>query len=251
MAKGETLRVISWKSARQTNFALRVPQGAKRVFVRGKSQNPAFPPLFSGIYARSRRSLAYDRPEERPMKGLLAVLLLGLLGCGAGRDSHLLATISATSNSPLSVSGFVSSIQMTPSATGSNSTATVVTFIPQLPQNAPTSTLTFCGNVANNFVLNTFATVQFTRGPGCATIVSALPMAFVTITGSVSIVQVTTANNGLVTMVTLILQSPQTGLAETLPFCGNVAGQFPVNGLMTVSFTQGQTCSNVVSDSAM
>lgn len=185
------------------------------------------------------------------MKGLLAVLLLGLLGCGGGRDSHLVATISATNNSPLSVSGFVSSIQVTHAAMGGNSTVTMVTFIPQLPQNTPTSTLTFCGNVGNEFVQSTFATVQFRQGPGCATIISALPMAFVTITGFVSIVQVTTANNGLVTMVTLILQSPQTGLTETLPFCGNVAGQFPVNGLMTVSFTQGQTCSNVVSASAM
>ena len=185
------------------------------------------------------------------MKGLLAVLLLGLLGCGAGRDSHLLATISTSNTSPLFLSGFVSSIQVTHATMGGNSTVTVVSFIPQLPQNTPTSTLTFCGNVANNFVLNTFATVQFTRGPGCATIVSAVPTAFVTISGLVSIVQVTTSNNGLITVVTLILQAPQAGLAETLPFCGNVAGQFPVNGLMTVSFTQGQTCSNVVLASAM
>ena len=185
------------------------------------------------------------------MKGLLAVLLLGLLGCGAGRDSHLLATISASNTSPLSVSGFVSSIQLTHAAMGGNSTVTIITFIPQLPQNTPTSTLTFCGNVANDFVQNTFVSVQFTPGPGCATVVSALPTAFVTISGLVSIVQVTTSNNGLITVVTLILQAPQAGLAETLPFCGNVAGQFPVNGLMTVSFTQGQTCSNVVSASAM
>lgn len=187
------------------------------------------------------------------MKGLLAVLLLGLLGCGAGHDPHLSGTISSTNLSPLSVSGFVRSIQLTTSATsmGSNSPVTIVTFIPQLPQNTPTSTLTFCGNVGNDFVPNTFVTVQFTQGPGCATMVSALPTAFVTLTGFISIVQLTTAGNGVVTLVTFILQAPQNGLTETLPFCGNVAGQFPVNGLMSVSFTQGQTCSNVVSASAM
>lgn len=187
------------------------------------------------------------------MKGVLAVLLLGLLGCGAGRDPHLSGTISATNTSPLSVSGFVSSIQVTHSATsqGSNSVVTVVTFITQLPQNTPTSTLTFCGNASSDFVQNTFATVQFTPGPGCATIVLSQPAALVTITGFISIVQVTTAKNGVVTLVTFILQAPQNGLTETLPFCGNVAGQFPVNGLMTVSFTQGQTCSNVFSASAM
>jgi hypothetical protein len=187
------------------------------------------------------------------MKGLLAVLLLGLLGCGAGRDSHLSAAISAANNSPLSVSGFVSSIQLTTFATsqGSNSLVTVVTFIPQSPQNTPTNTLTFCGNVAGDFVQNTFATVQFTQGPGCATIISSLPTPFVTLTGLVSIVQVTTAHNGLVTLVTFILQFPQNGMTEMLPFCGNVAGQFPVNGMMTVSFTQGQTCATVVSATAI
>jgi hypothetical protein len=182
------------------------------------------------------------------MKGLLAVLLIGLLGCGA--DPHRPATVSGINAAPLSVSGFVNRIQLTTSATslGSNSLVTIVTFIPQLPQNTPAVTLTFCGNVANQFIQNTFATVQFTQGMGCSTIVSLLPTSFVSITGFISIVQLTgSANNSLVTQVTFILPDPQNGLTETLVFCGNVASQFMVNGLMTVSFSQGQGCATIIS----
>lgn len=182
------------------------------------------------------------------MKGLYAVLLIGLLGCGG--NPHRPATISLFNAAPLSVSGFVNAIQLTTSATsrGSNSPVTVVTFIPQLPQNGPAMTITFCGNVANNFVLNTFATVQFTQAPGCSTIVSLLPVAFVSITGFVSIVHLTgSAENSLVTLVTFILPSPQNGLTETVAFCGNVTGDFVVNGMMTVSFSQGQGCATIIS----
>ena len=180
------------------------------------------------------------------MKGLVAVLLLGLLGCA---DPHRGATISGINATPLSLSGFVSSIQLTTSATslGSNSLVTVVTFIPQLPPNTPATSITFCGNVASQFIQNTFATVQFTQNPGCSNIVSLLPMTFVSITGVVSIVQLTSAGNSVITLVTFILQSPQNGLAETLPFCGNVANQFILNSLMTVSFSQGQACSTLAS----
>jgi hypothetical protein len=47
--------------------------------------------------------------------------------------------------------------------------------------------------------------------------------------------------------VTFILPSPQNGLAETLAFCGNVAGQFVVNGFVNVSFNQGQGCATLIS----
>jgi hypothetical protein len=109
------------------------------------------------------------------MKSLLALLVIGLLGCGG--DPRRPATISGINAAPLSVSGFVSAVQLTTSATnlGSNSLVTVVTFIPQLPQNTAPTSITFCGNVANQFFQNTFATVQFTQGLGCSTIVSLSP----------------------------------------------------------------------------
>ena len=180
------------------------------------------------------------------MKGLYALLLIGLLGCG---DPHRSATISGINTAPLSVSGFVSTIQLTTSATstGSNSPVTVVTFIPQLPQNTPTMRITFCGNAANQFLLNTFATVQFTQGLGCSTLVSLFPTTLVSISGFVSIVQLTGSAGSPMTLVTFILPPPQNGLAETLAFCGNVSGQFGVNGMMTVSFSQGQGCATVIS----
>lgn len=177
------------------------------------------------------------------MKALVAVLLLGLLGCGG--NPHRSLTISGLNAAPLSVNGFVSAIQLTTSATslGSNSLVTVVTFIPQLPQNAPMTSITFCGNVANSFFQNTFATALFTQGVGCSTLISAAPTPFVSVTGVVSIVQLTTSGNSPVTLVTFLLLAPQNGLSETLPFCGNVASQFVVNSLMTVSFSQGPACS--------
>lgn len=182
------------------------------------------------------------------MKALLAVFLIGLLGCGV--NPHRSATVSGINTAPSSVSGFVNAIRIatSPTTLGSNSLVTLVTFIPQLPQNTPPATVTFCGNVASQFVPNTFATVQFTPALGCSTLVSLFPTSFVSISGTVSIVQLTNSlNNSPITMVTFLLLAPQSGFSEALAFCGNVAGRFVVNGVMTVSFTQGQVCSNIVS----
>jgi hypothetical protein len=150
---------------------------------------------------------------------------------------------------PFSVSGFVSTVQLSKAATtlGSNSLVTLVTLIPQLPQNGPSTSLVFCGNVVGDFALNTFTTVALTPGQGCSTIVSLFPMSFVSLSGFVSIVQVTVAGNSPVTMVTLLLPFPQNGLAETVAFCGNVAIDFALNSFMTVNFTQGLGCSTVMS----
>jgi len=202
----------------------------------------------AGIYFLSRRPLSCDRSEESPMKALLVVFLIGLLGCGV--NPHRSTTISGINTAPSSVSGFVNAIRLatSPTSLGTNSLVTVVTFIPQLPQNTPPATLTFCGNVASQFLPNTFATVQFTPALGCSTLVSLVPASFVSISGTVSIVQLTNSlNNSPITKVTFLLLAPQSGFSETLVFCGNVAGQFVVNGRMTVSFTQGQACSDLVS----
>jgi hypothetical protein len=181
------------------------------------------------------------------MKDWMAVLLLiGLLGCGGNRQQTLTASLNAT---PSSVSGFVSTVQLnTATSMGGNSTVTVVTFIPQLPQNSPTTSITFCGDAAGDFVPNTFATVAFTPGQGCSTILSLSPTTFVALSGFVSIIQVTiSARNSPVTMVTFLLPPPQNGLAETIAFCGNVGSQFVLNGMMTVNFRQGEGCASVTS----
>ena len=155
------------------------------------------------------------------MKGVYVLLLIGLLGRGA--DLHRSLTVSGINAAPLSVSGFVDAIHLNTSATDlfSNSPVTVVTFIPQVPQNTPITNIVFCGNVADQFFLNTFAEVQFTQGLGCSTIVSLFPATFVSLTGFVSIVQLTGSSGSPMTLVTLILPAPQNGLAETGAFCGN------------------------------
>lgn len=180
------------------------------------------------------------------MKVLCAVLLIGLLGCGGNPLQTRTTTLNAT---PSTVSGFVSTVQFNQAATsqGSNSAVTVVTFIPQVPQTSPTTNIIFCGNMVNEFVPNTFATVTFTPGQGCSSLVSLSPVSLVSLSGFVSIVQVTTStNNSLVTTVTFLLPAPQNGLAETIGFCGNVGNQFAMNGFMTVTFTQAAGCANIV-----
>jgi hypothetical protein len=189
------------------------------------------------------------------MRVLAAVLLTGLivlgLGCGANR---LQTRTSLLNGTPLSVSGFVSTVQLSQGATsqGGDSLVTVVGFIPQSPQMNPITNLTFCGNVVSEFVLNTFATVTFTIGQGCSNLVSLFPMSFVSLSGFVSIIQLTSlGSNSPVTMVTFLLPGPQNGLAETIAFCGNVGNQFALNGFMNVSFTQGGGCASIVSAAAM
>lgn len=185
------------------------------------------------------------------MKGLSAVLLIGLLGCGANPLQTRMSSLNAT---PSTVSGFVNTVQVTQQATsqGANSLVTVVNFIPQLPQTNPTTSISFCGNVVNQFAPNTFATVTFTPGVGCSTIASLLPTAFVSLSGFVSIVQLTVSSNSSpLTSVTFLLAPPQNGLAETIAFCGNVGNQFAVNGFMTVSFRQAMGCANIVTAATM
>src|SRR5581483_11756866 len=67
------------------------------------------------------------------------------------------------SNTPVTISGFVSIVQVTTIGSGATMTfVTAVTFLPLL-QSGTASTISFCGNVGNQFVLNTFTNVNFTR----------------------------------------------------------------------------------------
>jgi hypothetical protein len=54
------------------------------------------------------------------------------------------------------------------SGNGTTIFVTIVTFL----QSGPASTINFCGNVANQFFVSTFMTVNFTSGQSCATIVA-------------------------------------------------------------------------------
>src|SRR5262249_16993623 len=106
------------------------------------------------------------------MKRLTLVLLIGLAACG-GSDPRF-SQSKLPDAGQLTISGFVSMISVTTAGTnfGPNTVVTVVTFTSQTPQAGPLATLTFCGDAANEFVLDTFATVNFTQGQGCSTSVS-------------------------------------------------------------------------------
>ncbi len=67
-------------------------------------------------------------------------------------------------------------------------------------------------------------------------------------TGMVSIVHLTFVSDGnggstTVTVVTLL----SSGSAQDLTFCGSQATQFPLNATVTARFTQGTTCSTLIS----
>lgn len=71
-----------------------------------------------------------------------------------------------------------------------------------------------------------------------------------TASGTVSIVQLTFANDGkgnsiTVTVVTLLQRND----AQDLTFCGSQVGQFPINSFITVNYTPGITCSTLNSAS--
>ena len=109
------------------------------------------------------------------MRYAFLLLLIALVGCGSSHDPRL-SQSKVPGASQVSISGFVSTVQVTTGGTnlGPNSVVTVVTFETQVPQAGPLGTLTFCGDISNLFVLNTFATVNFTQGQGCSTVITVL-----------------------------------------------------------------------------
>jgi hypothetical protein len=105
------------------------------------------------------------------MRSLQSLLLIGALLLTGCDGVVIFGAIPSTT--PVTVSGFVSIVQVTTIGSGGATTifVTAVTFLP-FAQSGTASTVSFCGNVGNQFVLNTFTTVSFTRGPGCATIIA-------------------------------------------------------------------------------
>ncbi len=104
------------------------------------------------------------------MRSLQILLLIGTMWLTGCDGVVIFGAIPSTT--PATVSGFVSIVQITTIGSGETTTfATVVTFLP-FAHSGTASTISFCGNVGNRFVLNTFTTVSFARGPGCATIIA-------------------------------------------------------------------------------
>ncbi len=104
------------------------------------------------------------------MRRLAAVLLLVvfLSGCNAVTSFSAFFTPNVASTS-----GVVSIVHFTvvsgPGGTSVN--VTVVTLV----QNGSGNTDTFCGDVRNQFPMNTFVTVKFDPGQPCATVVQVIP----------------------------------------------------------------------------
>ncbi len=66
--------------------------------------------------------------------------------------------------------------------------------------------------------------------------------------GTVSIVQITVIDgNVLVTFVTLI----NGGVGNGFTFCGDQRNQFPMDQLVSATFTPGSPCANIIQVSAM
>lgn len=176
------------------------------------------------------------------MRIICLLSLLACLGCSNTLMTHdpRSTVVSPPGNSVLSVSGFVSLVQLNQ---GKN-LSTTVTFNPQTPQAGPLGTNTFCGDVVNGFVLNTFTTVTFTQGQGCSNIVSINPD---TITLASGVVTMTQLVAGTTPSQTLVGFAPQNGATFNVIFCGDVRHQFALDALASVRFIQGQTCASIVS----
>ena len=78
---------------------------------------------------------------------------------------------------------------------------------------------------------------------------SALPNAGVqTVSGFINAIQFSTSGpNTPVTVVTFIPQTPQAGPSAVITFCGDQQTAFVLNTFAIVNFTQGSSCSNLVS----
>jgi len=176
------------------------------------------------------------------MRTIWVLSLFALFGCNGGlmTTGSRSSVVSPPGNATLSISGFVNSVQLNAGAV----ITTTVTFIPETPQAGPSGTTTFCGDVVNGFVLNTFTTVNFSQGQGCSNIVSMVPNALMSVTGVVVINQLV---SGAIPAQTLVGFAPQNGAMVNVTFCGDVTKDFTTNASSTVHFIQGQTCATIVS----
>ncbi len=82
-------------------------------------------------------------------------------------------------------------------------------------------------------------TFIFTSGPEGSS--------FIVVSGTCSSVQTVqiVANGGFILVTSITLLS--NGISNTLNFCGDVTGQFPVNSFLTVKYTNGPSCATPTS----
>lgn len=103
----------------------------------------------------------------RSLQGLLLIGAICLTGCNG---VVFFSSGFHPTNGLVTVSGVVSVLQITTITTAGRTTTlvTVVTFL----QTGTASTINSCGNFGNQFVLNTFTSVDFTQGQSCGTIIA-------------------------------------------------------------------------------
>ncbi len=103
----------------------------------------------------------------RSLQSVVLAATMCLTGCGGG---VVIGAAIDPYHAPVTVCGVISIVQVTTitSSGGPASFVTVVTFL----QTGTASTVNFCGNVGDQFVMNTFTTVNFTQGQTCGTIVA-------------------------------------------------------------------------------
>ncbi len=98
------------------------------------------------------------------MRRALCILLIGLVGCNG--VTHF-RTVEPT-ETLFTVTGFVSSVTLTSvPANGIFIDVTIVTFL----HDGTASTITFCGDLVDEFFLDAFTQVDFFSGTPCATVV--------------------------------------------------------------------------------
>ena len=84
---------------------------------------------------------------------------------------------------------------------------------------------------------------------GCGNVFvrGALPGATSSISGSVSVVQLSAiiGENGTIVQITFVTLL-QSGTASTVGFCGDQRSQFPMQQTIRAEFNPGRTCANIV-----
>ena len=96
-------------------------------------------------------------------------------------------------------------------------------------------------------ILLVLCLIMIFTGCGNIFIRGAVPVSFSTVSGLVSVVELSTVigNNGTtveVTFVTLL----QTGTSSLIAFCGDQRGHFPIEQTVRADFNPGQTCASIV-----
>jgi hypothetical protein len=85
--------------------------------------------------------------------------------------------------------------------------------------------------------------------PGCGNVFirGALPASFSSVSGTVSVVQLSAVigENGTTVQVTFVTFS-QSGASSTLGFCGDQRGQFPMQQIVRADFHPGTPCASIV-----